>query len=143
MSVDLSAPLELSDTRTVLADGQALQLYVDNRCGDVVGFASVLCTGKHLQTTFGPISSHTFWVNITGLENHQHCVMIKATTDREINSSHAIFDLTHLRGQNRFSSKHPKFDWFFRFWRWDEYFYSCLGCRIADLSHCYYASSSL
>ena len=100
-SIDLSAPLELSDTRTVLEDGLALQLYVDDRCGDVVGFASQLCSGQHVQTTFSSITSQTFWVNITGIENDQHCIMTKATTDKQISSLYATFEVTRLKGEDQ------------------------------------------
>ena len=95
------APIQsLSRSLVALKGGYAVQLFVDNRCGNATEFVSKSCAEKPLKTEFAPLTRQMFWVNITGVEMDQHCIMIKVITDNGVSSKYATIEITLRRGRN-------------------------------------------
>ncbi|XP_065826068.1 cell adhesion molecule DSCAM-like isoform X2 [Oscarella lobularis] len=98
---DLLAPIQsLSRSLVALKGGYAVQLFVEDRCGNATEFVSKSCAEKPLKTDFVPLTRQMFWVNITGVEMDQHCIMIKAITDNGVSSKYATIEITLRRESN-------------------------------------------
>ena len=71
---------------------------MEDRCGNATEFVSKSCAEKPLKTKFAPLTRQMFWVNITGVEMDQHCIMIKAITDNGVSSKYATIEIILRRG---------------------------------------------